>query len=172
MKDPLDLINDCSSGLCAVPDETVFDSILSTVRTVLLTGSFLLSSGCSSVQNSDTAILKEKAKEVREAMTDLNACTEQKGHDDCKEYHDRYDRKIDEYLKTSIQTAEIKDSQVQEIEKTLKSEEKYSELGKTVYWGAWTAFGLAVLFVLGMFLWKNRLWIARAAGIPVPPWMT
>lgn len=171
MKDPLDLISSDRNEIYIQSSAEEFAESLGNTARALLFGISLLFTACSSVQNTDTAVLKEKAAAVEEAREDLDSCTEMKGHDDCKEYHDKYDRKIQEYINSSITVAEKKDVQIQKIEKKMESVREYSELGKTVYWGAWTAAGFAVLFILGMFLWKNRLWILRVAGVPVPPWM-
>ncbi|HNF28165.1 MAG TPA: hypothetical protein PKV80_27110 [Leptospiraceae bacterium] len=171
MKDPLDLINSDHNETYIQSSAEEFAETAGNTARALLFGISLLFTACSSVQNTDTAVLREKASAVEEARIDLDACTEMKGHDDCKEYHDKYDRKIQEYINSSIAVAEKKDAQIQKIEKKMESVKEYSELGRTVYWGAWTAFAFAVLFILGMFLWKYRLWILRALGIPIPTWM-
>lgn len=169
---PLDLILDSDSAQSAEDSsEDILFSAGETVRAVLLFTAGLFFSQCSSVQNSDTAVLKEQAREVQEAYTDLSQCTEVKGHDDCKEYHDRYDRKIKEYISSSIRTAERKDSQIERTEKKLIAEQKYSELGKTVYWGAWISAGIAVFMLICMTAWKYKTVIARITGVPLPPWM-
>lgn len=108
--------------------------------------------GCATPQV-DTVILENRADSVREAKQDYEKCTEQRGHDDCKEYHDRYDKKISEFLNQAIKVSKDKDSYIQTTENKIESDKGYTNLGKAMVYLAVAAAIAIGLFFLGRLLW-------------------
>lgn len=113
----------------------------------------------------DTAILENKADSVREAKQDYEKCTEVKGHDDCKEYHDRYDKKINEFLNQAVKVSKDKDTYIQTTEKKIESDKKYTNLGKTIVYGLIAAAVCVGLYFLGRLVWPAlKVWL-KTQGI-------